>query len=403
MLFFKKFVLSGGRRVAAVVMAVCFMCSAAYAISICGKCGYENSDDARFCSHCGGRFGGKSGGADDGSPERGAATAMDSGDAEEVSVGGDSDLSGQKQLIAVDVVVAEMQTAQKYFKRGKIELAELFAHNALAMNLLTGEGSGERNDAIMKFLRSCSASAGQARRRCPSCNGSGKAVMSARGLGNSRVSLNTSGMRCRICNGSGYVRGGMTVDERKYRIGAAIEEYRTLQQSRGMSPEGLVWLPAESASNLDFRSLIVLKRAVPPLCSKCMGVGRTDCKSCKGLGVVECRAKGCVNGFVESESRISRIGGSNIEEDKNRRRQKCSVCKGTGLQTCRKCSGSGSFICKQCNGSGHAEICEKCRGKGLVLCRRCNGSGVYRDKACPYCHETGSMECSSCGGTGRRR
>lgn len=395
MFAFEKFGWRAGWTVSGVIMAVCFFCSAVFAITVCGRCGYENSDDARFCSHCGGRFGGKPGVVD--------SVGADKVAAGETKVAGDAGSSGQKSLIEVDDVVAEMRKAREYSRQGRIELAELFARNALALNLLTGEDSGERNDAIMKFLRLCSASAGQARRRCPSCKGSGNAVMSARRLESSRVNFNTSGMRCKVCNGSGYVCGGMTIDERKYRIGVAIEEYRTLQQSRGMITEGLVWIPAARTSDLDFRSLIILKRAVPPLCSKCMGLGRTDCTSCKGHGVVECRAKGCVNGFVESESRISRIGGSNIEEDKNRRKQKCSVCDGTGLQTCKKCSGRGSFICKQCNGSGHAELCKKCRGKGFILCRRCGGSGVYHDKACSYCQEAGSIECSSCGGTGRRR
>ncbi len=381
---------SGGwRAFCLAVFAGCFLCGMAWAVSICGSCGYENGDDARFCSHCGGGIGKEQG---ERKPE--ASAQADAPVQNVVSAG----------AIAIESVKAEMREAQKYAKRGHVELGDLFARNAFALNMLAGTDHGKRRSkAMIKFFKLCEVKAKSGRRDCPECRGSGKAVMSAHTLGDRTIKFEAAGMRCKRCGGSGKISGKLTMDERKYRIGTAIEEYRTLQNSRGMVPEGLVWLPAESADGLDVRQRVVLKRALPPVCSHCMGLGRIDCSTCKGDGVVECRAKDCRNGYVESESDVNRLGGSSFRSERAGVRAKCAECGGSGVISCKKCSGVGSFLCKYCNGSGRAEICEKCRGKGLVLCRRCGGSGVYRDKACPYCREAGSIECSSCGGTGRRQ
>ncbi len=414
-------VASGGWRVASgkwlvfclAVVAGCFLCCTAWAFSICGSCGYENGDEARFCSHCGGAISGGQGA--DGkerraeSKERRAESKERKGESAQAEreVRGRSvpvqNGDASKSVINVASVKEEMRMAQKYARQGRIELGELFARNAFALNMLAGDDVNEgRSKAVLKFLKSCEVSSKSGRRRCPECSGSGKAVMSARGLGDRSVKIETASMRCKGCGGSGRINGQLNMDERKYRISTALEEYRTLQQSRGMKPEGLVWVPADSAEKIGLRDRVTLKRALPPVCAHCMGLGRDDCSTCNGRGIVECSVKGCRNGYVESESTVNRLGGS-LRSEHSGGRSKCSKCRGTGVQSCTKCSGSGSFLCKSCSGSGRAEICNKCRGKGLNICRRCGGSGVYRDKACSYCQEMGSIECSSCGGTGRRQ
>jgi len=395
------------RFTALVFVVFSIFCGAAFAISICGSCGYESDDGAKFCSHCGAGLGEKSKGISGGDEPSGDAkiSGEDVGSvANEAEGGSHADVDADKEAIALKDAVAEMKQAKSSLKKGKPELASLFARNALALNMLAGEDQGgARYKSIISFITKCSHASERGSRRCPSCGGSGKVVMSAHLLENSRVSVNTSGMRCRFCNGSGVVRGELTFSERKARVGAAREEYRTLQQSRGLRPEALAWVPADLESGLDIRSVVVIKRAVPEFCSYCLGLGRVDCKTCKGIGVVTCRAKGCHGGYIESDSNVSRLGGGSLSGHQGSRTAKCPECHGTGMQTCKNCDGSRSFMCKHCNGSGYADICKKCKGKGLVLCRHCGGSGVYRDKACPYCQKEGSIECSACGGTGRRR
>ena len=377
------------------VVVLCFLCGMAWAVSICGSCGYENGDEARFCSHCGGKVGEIMQ-----NDERGT---MKQGEGEEESGEESESEAGQPEGVPVQSVKAEMRTAQKYAKQGKFELARLFARNAFALNMLAGEDAENvRSKAILKFLNLCELKSHSGRRGCPECKGSGKAVLTANTLGDRSVRMETAGMRCKHCGGSGRISGKLSMDERKYRKGTALEEYRRLQNSRGMLPEGPAWVPAASVSGLGLMEKVILKRSLPPVCSRCMGVGRQDCSACRGRGIVKCRAKDCVNGYVESDSNVNRLGGLGVRSAHVGIGAKCNECSGSGLQSCEKCSGSGSFLCKSCNGSGRADICDKCSGKGLNQCRRCGGSGIYRDKACSYCQEMGSIECSSCGGTGRR-
>jgi DnaJ-class molecular chaperone len=377
-------------------VVVCLMSGVALAFQICGSCGYECADDARFCGHCGSQL--KAGGAADGKQQSKA-------DAVESDQQKDDVAAAAAPVVDVKMVAAEMREAKRYFAARQYEVASLFAHNALALNVLSdSKNAAARNEAIMKVVKSCSYAAGKKRNRCPDCDGSGRALMTKHGLsGAESGSVSTAGMTCKRCGGSGYIVGGMTVNERKYVVSRAIEQYRTLQQGRGMQPMGLVWVPESVIGKLDLQSQVVLKRAIPPLCPRCMGLGRVDCKKCNGRGVVRCQARGCHDGYVEVDSRNGRRGGSRSSGTLGSMRTICSVCHGTGLVGCQKCGNQGSFTCKECDGSGHAKICRKCHGAGLVDCRRCGGSGIYHDKTCPYCEGKGKMECSSCGGTGRRQ
>lgn len=375
---------------------------------ICGACGYENSDTARFCSHCGEKLVVHAGSGKKARKQaRRTVAASEDASVSDNRGSGVAKKAEGSGLISMDELRREMLLADQYASQHKYDLAVLFARNALAFNILAGDDSeNARYKAIMTHLQRYQDAAATARNRCPDCNGSGVAVLQAHSMSTSAFGVKTAGMRCKRCGGTGFIRGGLTINERKHSIGIAVEEYRTIQQSRKMVPLGQVWVPENISEELDVRSRVALKRAVAPVCSDCLGLGRTECKECHGRGVVRCRAKGCVDGYVEDRDTRERrrIGSGRMRiSNKTSGRHKCSVCHGTGLVQCEKCSGKGSFICKHCNGSGHAPLCGKCDGTGIVKCRRCRGTGQYRGKTCPYCHGEGIAECSSCGGTGRRK
>ena len=374
-----------GRVATLSLFLVVFICSISLAVPICGSCGYENGDTARFCSHCGQNL--KTAIA------KPAGPATEPGDEPPVS----------DAIISPDAVTLDMRTAHKVLDSSDVALATLFARNALALNLLAGSDDNERRaDAIVKFIDKCERLEGRVKRRCPVCSGTGKAVMTARSLSGSKRSFLSNSGQCERCSGAGSVRGSETVDERKYHLGQAVEKYRTLQQNAGRVPVALAWVPSKSVSELDLFNRVALKRAIPPSCSRCVGVGRSDCTTCRGSGKSECSAKGCVRGKVERE----KVGGTIGDSDSGVNAiytVDCQVCRGRGLESCEKCSGAGSFICKECNGSGGGAMCSKCSGSGILSCRRCLGSLIYRGEPCKTCAAYGSVECSSCTGTGRKR
>ena len=401
--YFNRMVFFGRLIVGAVYsLALVLCCSTVLALSICGSCGYENGDDARFCSHCGASLKGRGGSEEQaaGVPEKAATNAAE----------GKADVTEDAEaVVGVDDVTREVRLARSYAESGKFELAALFALNAQSLNQLTDKSDRLlRYNLIATFLKVCHRSAESAEYSCPDCNGSGVAQLAAHGLdGSVRQTVATAGMRCRRCGGRGYIRGGLTVPERRRRIVAALEEYRALQQNRGMQSVGAVRVPGGVNEKLNLRSRVALKRSLPPLCRKCMGLGEVACKSCQGRGTVPCRGRGCVNGYIEQGRRSSGgLGGARISRtigSKGLRRVKCPVCNGAGLTSCEKCVGKGSVVCRSCNGSGHSDICGRCGGEGLKASRRCGGSGKYRGTECPYCHGEGAVECQSCGGSGRKR
>jgi hypothetical protein len=403
------------RSVGLAALLCLFLCGVAYAISICGSCGYEGGDDARFCSHCGAGL--KTEGGGRGSEVGGRGSEVGGRGSEvggrETEVGGrgsevggwGSEVGGWETggSISAEAVADDMRTARLHLKAERVELARMFGRNALALNLLAGEDPGQvRSKAILEFLEQSDRLSGLARRACPACDGAGKAVMTARLLDGSTRDLQVTGRECDRCGGAGIIRGKETIDERKYRQGQAGEQYRTIQQSRGRQPVGAAWVPADAGGKLGVAETVMLKRAIPPACSRCAGLGRDDCSDCRGSGKVTCEADGCERGWVERESLGGRIGGSR-SAGKTIHKVRCESCNGVGLERCEDCSGAGSFLCKTCNGEGFAKLCSKCGGAGIGTCRRCAGSRVYRGEACSYCRAEGITECSSCGGTGRKR
>ncbi len=392
----------------AIALLGAFFCGAALGLTICGSCGYESDDGARFCSHCGGglktEVGGRKAEVGGRKTEVGGRKAEVGGRKTETGAQ-ESDEEGAEgnALISPEAVAEDMRAARLRLKAQKAELARMFGQNAMALNLLSGKDpDGIRSKTILAFLEQCERLAGHIRTTCPVCDGSGRGMMTARSLDGRTRDMEVTGRQCDRCAGTGSLRGKGTVDERKYRRGQASEKFRAIQQSQNRVPIGNVWVPAESAEKLDVASIVMLKRAVPPVCQRCAGVGRDDCSSCRGSGRVTCRASGCERGLVERESLGGRIGGSRTAS-KTIHTVKCEGCGGSGLERCEKCTGAGSFICKTCNGEGFGRLCTKCNGCGLTPCRRCHGTRVYKGVPCTTCREAGSTECSSCGGTGRKR
>ncbi len=369
-----------------IVVLGCLSCCVALAVTVCGSCGYELADTARFCSHCGAPV----------------AETSAQNPVQQVPVESEGVVALPEPLISPDAVAEDMVRARKYLEQGQVDLARMFGRNALALNLLAGDDPDElRSKTILTFLDQCSNAAGRVRRKCLVCGGTGKRVMTANALNGSTHEVQVGAGFCECCGGNGFILGVETFDERKFRQGQADETYRTLQQSYGHQPVGCVWVPAEAIDSLKTVDRVTLKRALPPRCSHCAGFGRNDCKTCRGRGNVTCSAKGCEGGFVEREALGWKIG-SGVSGNRNSiHRVKCESCGGTGLEPCKKCLGVGSFVCKACNGGGVGALCSKCSGTGLVTCKRCSGTGIYREKPCPNCKGEGVVECSSCGGTGR--
>ena len=386
----------GWRTVGFSALFCLLLCGVAAAITICGSCGYESGNEARFCSHCGGKL---QSGSVTPRPLVGGAKPEKS----DQKVEPERPKTDPNALISPEAVTEDMRTARVQLEAERVALARLFARNALALNLLAGEDPGEvRSKAILKFLDQCDRLSGLVRRKCTGCDGTGRAVMRAYSLDGSTTDLSVTGRMCEHCKGIGIVRGRETVDERKYRQGQAGDKYLTTQQSRGRLPVGAAWAPAASVEKLGVKESVMLKRAIPPACSRCFGVGRDDCSDCRGTGKVKCEGDDCEQGWVERESLGGRIGGYRTD-GKSIHKVRCEVCKGSGLGRCEDCSSTGTFLCKTCNGEGFAKQCSKCGGAGLSACRRCSGSRTYRGEECTYCRGEGVAECSSCGGTGRKR
>jgi hypothetical protein len=369
------------------LLVLLWLCAVAQAVTVCSSCGYEGGEGAFFCSHCG--------------------TRLDQQDAPVDDCGSEEEVETEilvRAVIAPEIVTADMRTAYKHFKEQQVEVARLFAKNALAMNPLSGDDPGaERATTILAFLERCARATGVVKHPCPVCEGTGKAVMTSHALNGDVRELRVPGQRCARCSGSGTIRGKETMDERKFRMGQALVRYRTLRNSAGHVPVGLVWLPKQLADGLAIRDRIALKRAIPPPCDRCSGLGRIDCTTCRGSGRKDCRAKGCEGGLVVNKPVGGKLGSSLGVRSMSQSKVKCRECQGTGKAACGRCSGEGSFVCGACNGSTLRETCARCGGLGASTCRRCKGVAQGGDVVCGPCRNEGLVECSSCGGTGRKR
>jgi len=352
-------------------------------VLVCPECGYENPEDGVACVHC-----------------KGKLTPRKAKDPDQSS-GGDSGVrapSARIQYVSTDVVEDEIRVAQKQFEAGDLEVANLFARNAAALEFLANPAEkGDRAERIAEVRRKTETGGMKLSRKCPACGGTGKTYMESSGLDGKQTNIEIAGRSCKTCGGSGNVMKSATMDERKFRLGRAMKQYNADQHGRKYVAVGGAWIPVELEGKLSQKQMIRLKGAIAAPCADCMGLGRIDCTKCKGQGEIKCTVKGCVGGKVEVEE------AGKIVKDKMKRMIKCRICNGTGFVPCVDCRGIGNTVCKKCNGSGERPSCVKCGGRGLIACKRCQGNGSVKDIVCADCKGEGYQECTACNGDGKKK
>ena len=350
-------------------------------VLVCRQCGYESPEGSEACSHCKAKL-----------PPPKPKSQSDDAQADNTLP------SGKVKFISTKIVESEIQIAKKHLDAGDFDVANLFARNAAALEMVTDPLSkGERTDQIVEIRKKSETGGMTVDRKCSACNGSGKYVMETAALDNKTTTIEVAGKSCPKCNGTGKVLKPSTMDERRFKLGRAMNKYTALQQSRKFVPLGAAWIPAELDGKLSGKQFMQVKRAVAAPCADCMGLGRLDCTKCKGQGEIKCTFQGCVQGKVEIQDEGRLVKG------KIKKLIKCKNCNGTGFVACADCRAQGSLVCKKCNGSGGRALCVRCGGQGMSACKRCQGSGTGKDGACSECKGEGVLECTACGGDGRKR
>lgn len=363
------------------VMVLVYLCvSAAYAILICSKCGFENPKGSAVCTHCKERLPGAP-------PEEGDVSGK----------GVDSGLpDGEFKFLPGSVVEDEMRAGVAYLRNNEVELARIFFKNASALEMLTDpDVATDRPKQLLSLIERCRAGS-KVKGQCPKCEGTGKAYMVSKAL-NGEIKRQTRPGRCSECKGRGEVLKQGTVRDRKRSLGVALSRNNDIQQARRYVSVGNAWVSQKIEDHLTIRQSVLLKKGYPSSCGSCVGIGLDDCSKCKGRGTVKCNNSGCTDGMVETVEG-GRLGGSTLTK-----RKKCRVCGGDALMDCASCQGKGTILCRKCDGSGEKLICRRCGGKGLIVCRRCRGAGVRKGAVCRECQGDGVTECSSCKGEGRKR
>jgi DnaJ-class molecular chaperone len=299
------------------------------------------------------------------------------------------------------VVEQEIDLGQRHLDSGEFDLANLFFKNAASLEILTDPKQKAGRSATIIELRKKSETGGMTvQRKCPECGGTGKHVMEAAGMDNKVTTIEVAGKSCQRCGGTGNIMKPTTMDERRGKIGRAINKYTAIQQGRKYMPVGGAWVPSDLDGKLGVKQTVMLRRSAAPPCSECMGLGRVDCSKCNGMGEIKCTASGCINGIVESIDE----GGLIKNKVKVKKKSKCRTCTGTGFVTCLSCRGKGNMVCKKCNSSGERQACTRCGGQGFTECRRCRGSGkTEKEAVCSECRGEGVELCSSCGGDGKKK
>lgn len=359
---------------------------------ICGKCGHENDEDSRFCSHCGGSL----------------------ADAQEVTTEGadkpplevEPEIDEPEPGVSIEgpVIEAELEEASKFLQKHNGWLAKLFCENAMALNMLADDGE-TRSEKILKMLLNCDRAVRRTGKTCPDCGGTGR-------LGRKMDSVTTSGATvemalpdasCSMCGGTGRMVGANALSVIKEQRNAAIKDYTILRTSRRWVSVGRAWIPPEYDRKLGVRQTCILKRTTGAMCEDCLGLGRSGCTGCNGTGAVKCGEEGCENGMIVKQAAGLGGNGDQAWRKEHVMRSKCPRCGGRGLEPCPDCRGRGSVACETCGGTGMRAVCRKCDGQGFTACRKCAGSGRYRDKECASCRGEGVATCSTCLGDGRSK
>ncbi len=384
----RKSLFASGLCLAFAVLTWC--CCATAALSICGKCGYENQADALFCSHCG-------------TSVRGDGDAAEE-DADVTPEPAEAPAKAAPEVLSADTVDGDMQAASRSLARKKGWLALFYCENATALNLVA-RADTNRSDRILGVHAACEQAIRADARACPACGGSGSVAreldtVSSKG---ERIQHTGPGVSCATCGGNGAIRGKASLAQLAYEYGQASKEYELSRQSLRWVPVGRAWVPPECDGKLNARQIATLKRTVATRCQRCLGFGQITCDECKGAGRMKCPNKKCRNGTIE---RVTQQGLANEKRSKGAGtpslRVTCDVCAGAGAIRCAACAGRGSIACSICGGTGKRPVCRTCDGEGLRLCSKCRGTGTYRDAPCDACGACGAILCNSCRGDGRR-
>lgn len=350
-------------------------------VPVCHKCGYENAEGRLDCSHCGTKL-------PDWSPKRSVAKPNDGALAER---------EWKETFLDGEFVEEEIQLAGSYYSEGNVEVARLFARNAMALDLLTKRGLDPNRAAkIASFLERCRTRTLKVSRKCSGCDGTGKLYRDMMSIGGDTRRREVLGKKCAECGGSGSISAFGTVNERKFRAGQAWRSYETAQRGRQYVAIGNAWVPEKVAESIGARQKASLLSATASPCEDCVGFGRIDCEDCRGTGMVKCTNRHCVDGISRESEKGKLVKGAMT------RSSRCRVCEGRGHLECEDCGGKGSFLCDECNGTGERPVCSKCSGQGVAACRRCKGAGVYKGTTCEYCRGEGQALCRTCDGDGHK-
>lgn len=409
------------RTLQVVITAVtCALCLGALAaLRMCPDCGWEVEDGAGKCGHCGRAM----------APVPAASAAPDTAPAAATPA---ADAPAGDGKVADEVMNEQLRQALAFEKAGDLQLAMLYARNALALLALAGPERGEHRARMSTLIAEGRQKIIHRLRPCPVCEGTGLKKMRVVSMSGELLVQDMPGSKCAACEGRGRIPGLALESETAGPYAEAQRQFKIQQQRRGFEEAGGVWLPAGLATAMSARQTAALRKAFGVPCAICSGLGRQACETCTGKGLVKCENEDCKEGIetcrdcggkgkVRSSSRDSnlqtQVGGSSSRFGSNTRgttvtlrtcatcngagKRVCQDCGGQGMVTCSACEGRSEKVCRSCKGTGDAPLCSKCQGEGYATCSRCAGTGTYRNGPCTYCRGEGGMLCTTCQGTGR--
>jgi hypothetical protein len=361
------------------VLAAC-LAGAAWGLTICGACGYEAAEGATVCDHCKARL-----------PAPAVAAATSDVAAAFSAGAADTNLAGS----AFAAARADVQWARE--RQVERPAAALAAYqNALAILGVTGSVPADAGRTVADGIRQCRTALKVVTQPCPACKGTGRYTYRVEALAGEGGTREANGVACRTCGGSGHMpvpRGTAAV---RILIEQSYADFALAARAAGRVEMGRAWVPADWPARLTLRQTAAVRRAWPPSCAACGGLGREDCRACGGKGRVPCNGEGCKQGWVD------RLPSNTLTPKTALKiREPCPVCQGTANMPCAACRGEGFGVCRVCGSSGQLPDCRTCGGEGVRTCTRCKGAGVFgAGAACPDCRGQGLTLCPACHGDG---